>query len=70
MMEFHLTLRHTIKAPFDSHTMGQSRLWRFNTYAGDWRVPARIYREWNGAGIPTAAVIRYAGMGEGYYFIR
>ena len=34
------------QAPFDSHTMGQSRLWRFNTYAGDWRVPARIYRDW------------------------
>ena len=34
------------QAPFDSHTTGQSRMWRFNTYAGDWRVPARIYREW------------------------
>ena len=36
------------QAPFDSHTTGQSRLWRFNTYAGDWRVPARIYRDWMG----------------------
>ena len=34
------------QAPFDSHTTGQSRMWRFNTYAGDWRVPARIYRDW------------------------
>jgi hypothetical protein len=34
------------QAPFDSHTTGQSRMWRFNTYVGDWRVPARIYREW------------------------
>lgn len=34
------------QAPFYSHTTGQSRLWRFNTYAGDWRVPARIYRDW------------------------
>lgn len=34
------------QAPFDAHTTGQSRLWRFNTYAGGWRVPARIYREW------------------------
>ena len=34
------------QAPFDSHTTGQSRLWRFNTYVGDWRVPARLYREW------------------------
>ena len=34
------------QAPFGSHTTGQSRLWRFNTYVGDWRVPARIYRDW------------------------
>ena len=34
------------QATFDSRTTGQSRLWRFNTYAGDWRVPARIYRDW------------------------
>ena len=34
------------QAPFDSHTSGHSTLWRFNTYAGDWRVPARIYRDW------------------------
>ena len=34
------------QAPFDSHTTGQSQMWRFNTYAGDWRVPARRYRDW------------------------
>ena len=34
------------QAPFDSHTRGSSQMWRFNTYAGGWRVPARIYREW------------------------
>lgn len=34
------------QAPFDSHTSGQTRLWRFNTYVGDWRVPALIYRDW------------------------
>ena len=34
------------QAPFDDHTAGNSRLWRFNTYAGGWRVPARIYRDW------------------------
>ena len=34
------------QAPFDSHTTAKSGLWRFNTYAGDWRVPARIYRDW------------------------
>ena len=34
------------QAPFDAHTTGSSRMWRFNTYAGGWRVPARIYRDW------------------------
>ena len=34
------------QAPFDAHTTGSSQMWRFNTYAGGWRVPARIYREW------------------------
>ena len=34
------------QAPFDAHTTGNSQMWRFNTYAGGWRVPARIYRDW------------------------
>ena len=34
------------QAPFDTYTTGNTRLWRFNTYAGDWRVPARLYRDW------------------------
>ncbi len=34
------------QAPFDTHTAGSSTMWRFNTYAGDWRVPARQYRDW------------------------
>ena len=34
------------QAPFGSHTTAQSQMWRFNTYAGNWRVPARIYRDW------------------------
>ena len=34
------------QAPFDAHTTGSSQMWRFNTYAGGWRVPARIYRDW------------------------
>ncbi len=34
------------QAPFDSHTTGTSQMWRFNTYRGDWRVPARKYRDW------------------------
>ena len=34
------------QAPFDTHTTARSVRWRFNTYTGDWRVPARIYRDW------------------------
>ena len=34
------------QAPFDSHITATSQMWRFNTYAGDWRVPARRYRDW------------------------
>lgn len=34
------------QSPFDAHTGGKSDLWRFNTYRGDWHVPARIYRDW------------------------
>lgn len=34
------------QAPFDTHTAAKSHLWRFNTYAGDWRVPAWKYRDW------------------------
>ena len=34
------------QAPFDIHTTARSVRWRFNTYTGDWRVPARIYRDW------------------------
>ena len=34
------------QAPFDTHNAGDTKLWRFNTYAGDWRVPARRYRDW------------------------
>ena len=34
------------QAPFDSLTTAKSQMWRFNTYAGDWRVPAHQYRDW------------------------
>ena len=34
------------QAPWDMHTTAQSTVWRFNTYAGDYRVPASIYRHW------------------------
>ena len=34
------------QAPFDTRTAAKSVMWRLNTYAGDWRVPARDYRNW------------------------
>ena len=34
------------QAPFDTLTSAKSVAWRLNTYIGDWRVPARIYRDW------------------------
>ena len=33
-------------APWDTLTTAESITWRFNTYAGDWCVPAQIYRDW------------------------
>ena len=34
------------QAPWDSLTRVESVRWRFNTYAGDYRIPAQIYRHW------------------------
>ena len=34
------------QAPWDALSTVQSVVWRFNTYAGDYRVPAQIYRNW------------------------
>ena len=34
------------QAPFDVLTSAKSVTWRLNTYTGDWRVPARQYRDW------------------------
>ena len=34
------------QAPFDLVTTAKSITWRLNTYVGDYRVPARIYRDW------------------------
>ena len=34
------------QAPFETLTSAKSVKWRLNTYAGDWRVPAREYRNW------------------------
>ena len=36
-------------APFDGLTSCESVLWHLGTYEGDWRVPARRYREWSEA---------------------
>lgn len=33
-------------APFSKHTACQSVDWHLNVYEGDWRVPARRYRDW------------------------
>ena len=34
------------QAPWDGLNTVQSVVWRFNTYAGDYRIPASIYRAW------------------------
>ena len=34
------------QAPWDALTSAKSITWRFNTYAGDWCIPAQIYRDW------------------------
>ena len=34
------------QAPFDALTSAKSVVWRLNAYTGDWRVPARQYRDW------------------------
>ena len=34
------------QAPFDMLTAAKSITWRLNTYIGDWRAPARQYRDW------------------------
>jgi hypothetical protein len=41
-------------APFDPLTECNSVAWRLNVYEGDWRVPARRYRDWMAANLrPT-----------------
>ncbi len=34
------------QAPWDTLTTAKSIVWRLNTYAGDYRGPAQIYRDW------------------------
>ncbi len=41
-----LNFRTHNQAPWDTLTAAKSVIWRLNTYAGDYRVPARIYQDW------------------------
>jgi len=41
-----ITINH---APFDNLTECESVAWRLGVYEGDWRVPARRYRDWSEA---------------------
>ena len=43
---FSLDFETQNQAPFDALTSAKSVIWRLNTYSGDWRVPARQYRDW------------------------
>ena len=44
--KFSLRIRTENQAPWDTLTTAKSVTWRLNTYAGDWCVPAQIYRDW------------------------
>ena len=44
--KFGLNIRTENQAPWDTLTTAESVTWRFNTYAGDWCVPAQMYRDW------------------------
>ena len=44
--KFGLSFRTQNQAPWDTLTSAKSVTWRFNTYAGDWCVPAQIHRDW------------------------
>ena len=43
---FKLSFRTVNYAPWDALTSAKSITWRFNTYAGNWCVPAQIHRDW------------------------
>ncbi len=43
-------------APFDTLTACDSVRWRLNVYEGDWRVPARRYRDWLAATLQPVRV--------------
>ena len=43
---FALSFETQNQAPFEALTSAKSVVWRLNTYRGDWRLPARQYRDW------------------------
>ncbi|MFH1920686.1 MAG: DUF6259 domain-containing protein [Planctomycetota bacterium] len=51
-----LTLVTINFAPFDELAGCESVLWHLNVYEGDWRVPARRYRDWAEANLRPTAV--------------
>ena len=44
--KFGLNIKTQNQAPWDTLTTATSVTWRLNTYAGDWCVPAQMYRDW------------------------
>ena len=44
--KFSLRFSTQNQAPWDTITTAKSVTWRFNTYVGDWCVPAQIHRDW------------------------
>ena len=44
--KFGLNIKTQNQAPWDTLTTAKSVIWRLNTYAGDWCVPAQMYRDW------------------------
>ena len=44
--KFSLRVRTENQAPWDTLTSAESVTWRLNTYAGNWCIPAQIYRDW------------------------
>lgn len=51
-------------APFDDLTRCQSVTWRVNVYQGDWRVPARRYREWARKAMPPVVATQPAWVND------
>ncbi|MYK22367.1 hypothetical protein F4054_08905 [Candidatus Poribacteria bacterium] len=50
--QFRLSFLTIAFAPFEQRQQLTSPPWRLNVYKGDWKVPARMYREWMHAAFP------------------